>query len=136
MILIRYLCFVVLLTACSSATDKSSQHCPVSSNRDWQMSLIELSPERYHLTVIGKVDLPTPGYSIHWQSEITHRRIPPELQLDLTAIKRSNKVVIQQVTTQTTRFEQAGAHAAYSAIHVFCHGRHLHTFSQARAQLQ
>lgn len=130
------LLLIAALTACAprsdaaDATDKEDAmaSCPVIESANWHAWV---DPPRDGaegvLRVVGRVDLPTPGYGFSWALGPTDRAMPPgqRIRLEFTP---PDGIVPQVVTGMDLKIDAPTPFREYRTVIVACGDQTLHEF--------
>lgn len=97
--------------------------CAVRESRDWEAWVNRMPGPDATPTVhvVGKVDVPTGGYTFDWEVGPMDRSMTPALKLKLIPIKSSGMATMA-ITTEDVHYMGPLAGSAYRSITITCGG--------------
>ena len=100
--------------------------CAVRESRDWSAWVNRMPGPGATPTVhvVGKVDVPTGGYTFEWEVGPMDRSMTPALKLELIPVKPTGMATMA-ITTEDVHYIGPVAGAAYRSITITCGGETL-----------
>ena len=121
------------LTSCNAQSNTTSEQdnyedikqpgdnlsCPVIASRNWQAEINNNGANEPSLIITGEIDLPTPGYQVAWQPEISDRQEASIPRIRISLIPPEG-IVTQVITPTAVSFTMPSALPEYSSVMVYC----------------
>lgn len=103
--------------------------CPIHDSRHWHAWIDQVDPAvgTGRLNISGKVELPSPGYTLIFDPGPLDRRRPPALRIKLIANPPQNGS-IQVITNENVRFSNETKVLHYRSIFLICGDQQLTEF--------
>lgn len=104
--------------------------CPVISSSDWRAWLDRMpGAPSLSLNIMGKIELPTPGFKVEWSVGALDRRNPPAQHL-LLKVTPPTGMVAQVLVSDELSWTTDALASNYRAIHIHCGDKTLATITE------